>query len=273
MHLGHARSVESGGLTFRPSDVAAFARSCALAAVLTALTLAERSSAQEITLTGPLEGACPLILARYRTPASLEWSYWIGTGVSGIRQMGADHVSAFVRAGADMTVGVLTYPGFPAPSPPRGFERPQYRGNVAELRLGPWAAAETRAAGALVEGGVTAHLGTVDDYVNGLVYVEPYGVFDLRLAGGYGAFPEGRSPHLGLALGWGYRFVFDRQSWGGACDPEPTPPVLADATLVRLVATVRTATDFPATEVLLAIEVTPTMALALARSSYRPRRP
>jgi hypothetical protein len=142
-----------------------------------------------------------------------------------------------------------------------------------ELRVGPWLAGETRSAGALVEGGVTAHLGTVDDYVNGLVFLERYGVFDLRLAGGCGAFPEGRSPHVGLALGWGYRFVFDRQSWGGACDAEPAPSLLADATLVRLVATVRTATDFPATEVLLGVEISPTMLLAPKRASYRPRRP
>jgi hypothetical protein len=248
-------------------------RGVAAALVLTVIGVATPSAAQEIVLTGPLAGACPAILKRYHVPAKLEASEWIGTGVSDGRQAGADHVSAFFRAGAELTAGVLSYPGFPAPRRDRiGPEPPPWVWNRAELRLGPWAAAETRSAGWLVEGGITALLGTTDDYLNWLFFTAPWGMFDLRVGGGYGAFPDGRSPHLAAALGWGYRYVSARQTWGGACDPPPPAAPLAEATLLRFVATVRRATGLPATEVVFAIELSPSWVLAPSQVGARRRR-
>jgi hypothetical protein len=55
----------------------------------------------------------------------------------------------------------------------------------------------------IVEAGLTAHLGTVDDHLNNLIYAAPYGMFTLRLGGGYGVFSDGRSPHIAAGLGWG----------------------------------------------------------------------
>jgi hypothetical protein len=88
-------------------------------------------------------------------------------------------------------------------------------------------------------------------------------MFDLRLGAGYGAFPAGRSPHVALGFGWGYRVAYDRGTWGGACDPPPRAPLLADASVARLVTTVRRATDFPAWEAVIAVEVSPTWLLNL----------
>jgi hypothetical protein len=234
-------------------------------------------AAQEISLSGPLAGACPAVLARYWVPARVEWGTWVTSGVTGLVSAGTASASAFVGAGVEATAGVVDYRGFPAPRV--GLHSAfAPREDRAELRLGPWAAAETRSVGAVVEAGVTAHLGTTGDLIQVLFLAAPAGMFDLRLGGGYGAFVDrgrgdGRSGHVTLALGWGARVVFARHTWGGACDPAPPPALFADATLVRLVATVRRAIDVPATEVLLGIELSPTWALAPMRAQRRPMRP
>lgn len=228
--------------------------------------------AQEIELIGPIQGACIARLDRYSVPARLEWSSWLSGGLTldmprhnGVRSLPA------VGLGAELTLGVLEYPGFPAAK--RGSsERGDPEGNRAELRVGPWTSVERSAVGALVEGGLTAHLGTTDDSLNALVLLAPLGMADLRVGVGYGAFPDGRSAHVAIGVGWGYRVVFDRGSWGGACDETPPPALLADATLVRFVATVRRTTDFPATEVGLAIELSPTAALIGSRNRQRRHR-
>jgi hypothetical protein len=137
------------------------------------------------------------------------------------------------------------------------------------LRVGPWAQGETSSAGARVEGGITTHLGVTEGYLPGLGLFAPAGVLDLRAGAGYGAFHGMRSPHLTLGLAWGYRWVDDRVTWGGACDPDIEPPRVADATLVRLVTTVRRTTDFAALELGLALEVSPTVALEPARARQK----
>jgi hypothetical protein len=109
----------------------------------------------------------------------------------------------------------------------------------------------------LVEGGMTAHLGTVKDYLNTLFDAAPYGMFDLRLGAGYAEFPNGQSPHLAAGLAWGYRFVHARTTHGGACDRPPEPDTVADATMARIVTTLRRPTELDAWEVQIALELSP----------------
>lgn len=224
-------------------------------------------AAQEVRITGPISGACVAVLARYCMPARVEWAYWISGGIlTDIGPRGVERVLPRVGLGAEMTMGVWS------PSmAPETFTRP-WRENRPELRLGAWAGAETRSTGALVEGGLTAHLGTTDDHLNTLFYQAPKGMFDLRVGAGYGAFSGGRSPHLALSIAWGYRTVFERHTWGGLCDPVPEPPAIADATLVRLVATLRRPLDFPAWEAVLAVELSPTAVLVPWRNQPERRR-
>jgi hypothetical protein len=97
-------------------------------------------------------------------------------------------------------------------------------------------------------------------------------MFDLRAGAGYGDFPGGRSKEFNASLAWGPRFVFARGSWGVPCDDPPPPDALADATFVRLVATIRRATDVSIWEGVLALELTPTMVLAPMRVKLRRER-
>ncbi len=133
------------------------------------------------------------------------------------------------------------------------------------MRIGPFVQGETRSPGALLEGGVTAHLGVLRDNVRFLFVNAPAGMFDVRLAGGYGAFSGGRSPDVAASLLWGYRFVFDRQRIVERAADEVPPLHVADATLIRGVATVRRATDLPAWEIVLGLEVSPTVVLIAPR--------
>ncbi len=179
------------------------------------------------------------------------------------------HVSPVASAGVEVTFGAGTYLGFPAPvrALPAILRRNEryVRNRSAEVRIGPFVQAETRSPGALVEAGVTAHLGVVHDDVRLLFLTDPPGMFNLRLAGGYGAFPGGHSPDVAASLAWGYRFVFDRRRLVVA-SAAPAPPLsIADATLFRLVTTVRRATDLPAWEAVLGVEVSPTVVLIAPR--------
>jgi len=208
------------------------------------------AKAQEIQVNGPLAGACDLSLVPYSVPAPLETTYWISGGVAAELDARA---SASIGGGAEITTGLSEFVG-PAPVSEAGLQRQQRRSQL-DLRLGPWGQVTSRAPGAVFEGGLTAHLGSVNDSIR---LASSLAMFDLRFGAGYAHFYEGRSPQISIGLGWGLRTVFERHTGGGACDPEPPPPLVADATAVRLVVTARLATEFPAKELGLAIEVTPT---------------
>lgn len=250
-----------------------FSASVALATACGIFTAPSTARAEEIQLDGPLAGACIARLDHYCVPAVLEWTSWVSAGATDLRQGLQGRIEPFVGVGAEVTRGVLTYGGFPAPYPRYAPGHGSRRLDHAEVRLGPWAAGETRATGAALEGGLTAHVGSTNDYRYASAQWTPLGNIDLRLGAGYGAFLSGRSPYLVVGLGLGYRVVFDRHTWGGACDPMPRADALDDATLVRIVATLRRPTDFPASELLIGIEVSPTSVLVWSRAQRRRYRP
>ncbi|MBX3230576.1 MAG: hypothetical protein KIT84_00050 [Labilithrix sp.] len=219
------------------------------------LAVSAPANAQEIELSGPLH-ACVASLNRYCQPATLEWAPWV-SGAIGF----GDRTLLGAGVGLELTAGVLEWSAFPLAA--GATKTTRYR---AELRVGPWGYAETRGGdGAIAEAGVTAHFGTNDDDLMRLVEIVPAGMFDLRLGGGYGAFPAGRAAHAAVALGWGLRVAPDRTWFGGACDEMPKPKTLIDATLVRLVATGRHAPEIDAWELALALEISPTAGFLLDR--------
>jgi len=228
--------------------------------LLAGLLVPTEGGAQEIHLTGPLAGACILRLDRYAVPAQLEWAFWTGGGVAideGVQPMAS--------AGAEATTGLVEYEGFPARTYAHRLDpdRPQDRTGLAELRMGPWFQGTYGGPGeALAELGLTMHAGTVGK-------LEPWGELDLRIGAGYASRDAIGAPHVALALGWGYRWVFDRQTFGGACDRSPDPEPLADATLARVVTTVRRTFEAPRWEFTLALEFTPTVALIAKRHEQR----
>jgi hypothetical protein len=134
----------------------------AMAACAT-LSISAPVAAQEVRITGPLTGACVAVLARYFAPARVEWAYWISGGIlTDVGPRGVERMLPLVGLGAEMTTGVWS------PSlDPKSCTK-EWRQNRPELPLGAWAGAETRSTGALMEGGLTAHLGTTDDYLNKL---------------------------------------------------------------------------------------------------------
>jgi hypothetical protein len=239
----------------------------ALASALVVEMSAMTVRAQELYLPGPLRGACIARLDGYCVPASLEWMYWVTGGVvTGLPGSGAERAAAFAGVGFEVTHGVLRYHGFLAPD--LGRSALSYGAGIrddAEVRVGAWAQAVTRGPGALVEGGMTAHLGVTRDHLSNLFHWAPWGMLDLRGGAGYGTMLGTRSPHLLVALGWGYRSVSARYSVGGACDPTPEPDTFAEATGVRVTATLRRSTELPAWEAAFAVEVTPTAALIPSR--------
>ena len=216
------------------------------------LTSASPCAAQEIVLVGPLRGACIATCVRMSVPSPLEWSYWVSSGATYLRWVGNDQLVPFIAVGVELTTG---FPDHEKTWTPHRAWRP-------DPRVGVWANAEARgltSPGALVETGLTAHLGMVDEYRS------TWGAFDLRAGFGYGAFPNGRAPELAVGFGWGYRIAFDRYTWGGACDAVPQPPAVADVTFVRIVTMLRGATTVSAFELQVGIEVTPTVALLARR--------
>jgi len=237
------------------------------------LTLSESADAQEVHISGPLYGSCILRLDGYCEPARVEWSPWITSGVS---IQAPDHragrVGPMVGIGVELTASVARYVGFPAaPSyNHNGAEREDawHSTTYGELRLGGWAQAETRRGGGLIEGGFTAHLGTVADPLATLVFAEPYGVFDVRVGGGFGDFGNERLGHVAVAFAWGYRLAPGRLTLGEACDPEPIPAPIGDAILGRLVTTVRRTVERGAWEAVVAIEVSPTWATLIWRRPH-----
>lgn len=233
------------------------------------LGLASPAGAQEIELQGPIRGACTAALVRYCVPATLEWAPWVSGGIAfGV----GERALPGVGVGLELTAGILDWAGPPL-SGAASETKAGPTGYRAELRLGPWAYAETRAGdGAVAEGGVTFHFGTTNDNLARLVDIVPAGMFDLRLGGGYGAFPAGRAPHYAVALGWGYRVAPERSTWGGGCDPEPAPALLTDATVFRLVTTARHSPELDAWEIGVALELSPTLVMLKERAMEHERR-
>jgi hypothetical protein len=76
-----------------------------------------------------------------------------------------------------------------------------------------------------------------------------------------------------VAAGIGYRTVFDRLRYGlpEPCDQLREADTVADATFARLVASFRRTTDFSLWQMDVALEITPTAALAGSRLFARPR--
>jgi hypothetical protein len=210
------------------------------------------AAAQEIDIRGPVRG-CILTREWWSVPAPIEPNYWLSGGAVSERV-----ASGSVGAGAELTTGIKEL-----------GEGRRSRGAL-ELRLGPWAQVAAQNAGGLVEGGATLHLGSVDDHPK---HESSLFMFDVRAGGGYGSFVSGRTPFVALALAWGFRTVIDRHTVGGACDPEPRPPLVAEASAVRIVTTVRRAVDFPASELGLALEVSFTSFLLPWRISEEHERP
>jgi hypothetical protein len=221
------------------------------------------ADAQQLVLNGPLD-TCDLVLRHYYVPARIEWAVWAAGGVIGTFDRPA---SLALGIGAEATMGVFRYDGFPARRWKDHFDD-EHR-NRGELRLGPWGQAETRSAGALVEAGLTMHLGGLND---NLRFPNTYVMFDLRVGAGTGQYTTLRSPHAMIALGIGYRTVFDRLVSGGECDHIRGPHMFADATFARLVLSYRKTTEFIGWEAGLMLEITPTAALIgkrLSAYSYR----
>ncbi len=177
------------------------------------------------------------------TPASLEWSFWVAGGL--LLGAGEQDLGASVGVGGELTFGLLEYPGFP--SGPYGKE------GRAELRAGPWVAGALHRDGGVVEGGLKLHLGAV--------YHASWGTYELRAGSGYGAFPDGKAPHLGGTLAWGVRSVVARYTKRGACDPLPEPLHVAEASVARLFLSYRRAFDDAGHQVILGLELSPTFLL------------
>ncbi len=250
---------------------ASFARrSLAAGAACAVAATAAQAGAQEIQLTGPLIGCWDRPIS---VPTRFEWSYWIAGG--GVLDA-APRLSggAYGAAGAEITIAAVTYVGFPAHSIPPRLRTPEVRAGLrpyhdsvfGQLRAGAWAQAATRAAGALVEGGATVHVGTVADPMGQLFKAAPWGTFDLRAGAGYGAFPGERSPFVSFGLGWGYRFLTDRAMQGRTCDPVPAPVWSGEAKVARLVVTGRRSALGEVWEFGVGVEVSPTAVAPLVRS-------
>lgn len=185
------------------------------------------------------------------TPAVVEVSSFAMAGASRDRTAW----SATAGGGGELTFGGAAWRGFPS-----GRYGPE--NGVAELRAGVWGQVTTRAHGVVYEVGPKVHLGAL--------YHASWGTFDLRPAIGTGAFASGRSAVMSLGLGYGIRSEPDRYYDGGACvgphglydiSPPKKPAPIANASVIRIVGTIRRATDLGTWEVVLGIEISPTWAL------------
>jgi hypothetical protein len=195
---------------------------------------AERRSVRE---------SCPQALIHEVNPARLEWAYWIAAGA--VRGQDAPW-SAVGGIGAELTLGVLTYRGFPATGGP-------WAGR-GEVRIGPWLAAATRREGGLLEGGPKLHLGGI--------YPPSWGTFDLRLGAGLGAFAEGRAANLSATMLWGTRGVLGRHTARSPCSPRAAPRDWAEASVLRLFVSHRRTIDAPIdSETAVGLELSPTLLL------------
>lgn len=147
-----------------------------------------------VLLAGEAAAAKPC-LSRSRDgthAACMEWSFFDTTGVSVASGHGS---SPTVGLGAELSLLVLRYHGFPSGS---------YGGHDgdAEVSVGPFALASLREAGGVLEGGLAIH--------DGGGWHSSWGSFDLRVGAGYGQFPDGRAPHLVWGIGYGVRSALYR---------------------------------------------------------------
>lgn len=186
--------------------------------------------------------ACIDIAVVEAHPAAVEWSYWTSGAASfDSRDAGSNPAAGL---GADLTFGLLTYPGFPS-GPYGALGR-------AELRGGPFVQMDMTGDGGLVEAGITLALGAV--------YHASFGTWTLRLGSGYGVRLNA-GPHVGVTFAWGVRSVRARYSKRGHCDaPTQTKPS-AEAAVARLFVTHRRTLREPASELLVGLELSPTFLL------------
>jgi hypothetical protein len=213
-----------------------------LAAAASLAASTARAEQKSIEL-GPVVKACPAVLLTDATPASWEWSYWAAGGA--VRKHAASS-GAGAGIGAELTAGLLTYPGFPSGDYGRRLGR-------AEVRAGFWASGSTRADGGLVEGGLKLHLGAL--------YHASFGTFDWRFGVGSGAFVSGREPFGSVTLAYGVRSVPSRYSHRGYCDPRPLPRAFALTSVVRVFATFRRAFGSEESEWQFGVELSPSFFL------------
>ncbi|MDB4997050.1 MAG: hypothetical protein JWM74_4482 [Myxococcaceae bacterium] len=192
---------------------------------------------------GPL-GVCPCDSFGTANAAVVETTTWMIAGGGWERAHERTSSLGVLGVGAEATLGpVLRYSGFPA------NERP----HDAELRAGVWAVGVTRFDGALLEGGVKAHLGAIEH--------AQWGTIDLRVGAGYGAFDTGRAAHFVATFAWGTRSFLARY---GRCGTEPhdRPKRHGFGSIVRPFVTLRQAADRdPSTQLTFGIELSPTFLL------------
>ena len=219
-------------------------RALSLVATLAMVVHPALAKAQQLELTQPLKAASPLAVVREATPARLEWVYWAAGGIASTE---GKQQSLGGGLGVELTSELLSYSGFPAGPYP-------LRRNRAELRGGAWAAGQTRSWGGLIEGGFMLDLGAA--------YHASWGTFDLRWGGGYGAFVEGRAPHVLVTLTYGVRSVPARYTRRGRGAPRSPPKAVALASVARIFVTRRQSLgDDMASELVVGLELSPTFFL------------
>jgi hypothetical protein len=222
-------------------------RRCTLALFTTVASLAALTSVTSAHDCdwdhGPL-GVCPCDRFGTANAAIAETTTWVLAGGGWERAAGHTSSLGVLGIGGETTFGpLLRYSGFPA------NERP----HDAELRAGVWAVGITRFDGALLEGGVKAHLGAVEH--------AQWGTIDLRLGAGYGAFDPGRAPHFVVTFAWGTRSFLQRHGQCGT-GPQNLPKTHGFGSIVRPFVTLRrTVDDAPSTQLTFGIELSPTFLL------------
>lgn len=197
-------------------------------------------------MTGPI-GPAPDGYWVGAVPATLEWTYFAAGGV--VLRDGSNS-GPLGAVGSELTFELLRYHGFPS-----GFYARQ-RGD-AEVRVGPWAMAATRAGGGLVEGGLKLHFGGI--------HHASFGTWDLRAGAGYTGYDDGRAPHFTATFAYGVRSVLarypkDRIQWS---DRSRSPELFAEASVARLFFTYRRSLDdaVGSSEIVLGVELSPTFLL------------
>jgi hypothetical protein len=203
----------------------------------------EHASPDELELEpqSPL-WSCPAVRVVDATPARWEWAYWAASGL--LRR--DDGTRPAAGLGAELTTGVLDYPGFPS-----GDYGPRL--GRGEMRAGVWVSGTTQARGGLLEGGLKVHLGAL--------YHASFGTFDWRMGAGTGAFADGRQPFGNVTLAYGIRSVPSRYHRRGYCDPRATPRALAMASVLRVFVTMRREFASGHAEWELGLELSPTFFL------------
>jgi hypothetical protein len=169
--------------------------------------------------------------------ADVDWAYWNGAGIAF-----TPRAYATFALGFESTLSLFCYTGYPA----------GHRGNLAEVRFGPWVMAERAIAAGLIEGGLKVHVGAIDH--------AQWGTYDLRLGAGYGGWDaDHRHPHAVVTLAWGARAYPGRRR-RVYYDPPGISVELARPW--RLFGTYRRALDgSTGHELVFGIEITPAFAL------------